>query len=314
MPSYPTDAARTAADVARSDVTRPDVTRPDVAHLRRAIAAIERDEAPPDLAAGGLNARAGPGAVSARLPLGVGEVDAALGGGLLWGGLHEASAAAEHAGVLSAFALGLAARAVARRRRPLLLVQQDLAPWEAGGLYGPGLAAFGLAPGAVLLVRVRRPQDVMFVMEEGLKCPGLAAVLGEVLAPVPEALTATRRLSLAARGRGVLALLVRHTAATEPCAAASRWVLSPLPSPAPDGFGGLGPPRGRAHLVRNRFGPPGAWPLAFAGGAFRLAPETEGSRHDGRDDDVSGGGRGAPLSQPQPAAPAHRPARTADVA
>lgn len=332
MPSCPTDAARTAADVARPDVVRPDVVRPDVvrpdlAHLRRAIAAIERDEAPPDLAAGGLDARSGPGAdtASAHLPLGVPQVDAALGGGLLWGGLHEASAAAEHAGVLSAFALGLAARAVMGRRRPLLLVQQDLAPWEAGGLYGPGLAAFGLSPGAVLLVRVRRPQDVMFVMEEGLKCPGLAAVLGEVLAPVLEALTATRRLSLAARGRPVLGLLVRHTAAAEPCAAASRWVLSPLPSPAPDGLGGLGPPRGRVQLVRNRFGPPGAWPLAFAGGTFRLAPEEglrlpaggEGLRHDGGDDDrddAAGSKRGAALSQPQPAAPAHRPARAADVA
>lgn len=301
MPSCPTDASRSAADAAR---LRQDLHQ----DLRRAISAIERGEAPPE--ASGDFPVAG-GASPARLPLGVAPVDQALGGGLLMGGLHEVSAAAADAGVLGAFVLGLAARAVAARRRPLLLVQQDLVPWEAGAFYAPGLAAFGLCPGAVLVVRVRRPQDVLFVMEEGLKCDGLAAVLGEVASPLPDALTATRRLSLAARGRGVLGLLARHTAAAEPCAAVSRWRLSPLPSPAPDGFGGLGLPRARVRLVRNRFGPPGAWPLAFAGGGFRLAPDGE-MRHDRRDTGSSTGW--PPLPQPQPPAPPDGPRRAADVA
>ncbi|QRG06481.1 hypothetical protein EZH22_26650 [Xanthobacter dioxanivorans] len=295
MPSCSTEASRSAADVAR---------------LRRTIAAIERGEASPDPSG---TFPASEGGAPARLLLGVPQVDGVLGGGLLWGGLHEASAAAEHAGVLGAFALGLAARAVAQRRRPLLVVQQDLVPWEAGTFYAPGLAAFGLSPGALIVVRVRRPQDVLFVMEEGLKCAGLAAVLGEVCAPLPEALTATRRLSLAARGRGVLGLLVRYAAAPEPCAAASRWVVSPLPSPARDGFGGLGLPRANARLVRNRFGPPGAWPLAFAGGHFRLAPDEREARHDPRDTGSPSLGRPA-LSRPQPAEPFDGPPRTADVA
>lgn len=301
MPSCPTDSSRSAADVAR---------------LRRLVAAIERGEAPSGSGADFSARELAQDPAPARLPLGVGEVDGALGGGLLWGGLHEVSAAAEHAGVLSAFALALAARAVALRRRPLLLVQQELAGWEAGRLHAPGLAAFGLPPGALLVVRVRRPQDVLFVMEEGLRCSGLAAVMGEVCAPLPEALTATRRLSLAARGGGVIGLMARHGTAPEPCAAVSRWVVSPLPSPAPDGFGGLGPPRAAVRLVRNRFGPPGAWPLAFAAGGFRLAPDGEGAHHE-RGDDLRPGpaaGAGQPaLSRAQPAAPAHRSPRTADA-
>lgn len=296
MPSRSTDASRSAADVARLRQG-----------LRAAISAIERGEAPPG-AAGDFSL----GEAPARLPLGVAPVDAALGGGLLLGGLHEVSAPASDAGVLGAFALGLAACAVMACRRPLLLVQQDLVPWEAGTFYAPGLAAFGLSPGALLLVRVRRPQDVLYVMEEGLKCAGLAAVLGEVASPLPDALTATRRLSLAARGQGILGLIARHTMACEPCAAVSRWVVSPLPSPAPDGLGGLGVPRARVRLVRNRFGPPGNWPLVFAGGQFHLAPD--GEAHHERGDATSSGRSGPALPQPQPAAPGHGSPRTAGVA
>lgn len=246
-----------------------------------------------------------------RLPLGVAEVDAALGGGLQRGALHEASGAPGEEGALSAFALGLAARAAVAGRRPVLVVQQELAQWEAGGLYGPGLAALGLPPQAVLLVRVRKPQDVLFVMEEGLRCAGLSAVLGELLSPVPEVLTATRRLSLAAREGDRLGLILRHKADPAPCAALTRWRLSPLPSPAPDGFGGLGGPCLRARLVRNRFGPTGAWALAWRAGGFHPAGEggheRDGSERDGYGRDGHGRAQAA-LSQPVPAAPAHRSA------
>lgn len=140
-------------------------------------------------------------ALASHLPLGEPRLDAELGGGLRLAAVHDAMAEPGQAGALSAFALGLAARAVAWRRRPVLFVQQELAGWEAGGLYGPGLAAFGLSPSA--LVRVARAQDVLFAMEEGLRCAALSAVLGEFPAPFAEALTATRRVSLAAREGGV---------------------------------------------------------------------------------------------------------------
>lgn len=292
MSSCPTEASRSAADVAR---------------LRRVIATLER----------GGRGPAGPGdfpgsqADPERLPLGVPEVDAALGGGLVAGALHEASA--PPCGVLAGFALALAARAVAVRRRPLLLVQQDLLLRETGVPSAPGLAAFGLPAGALLLVRVRRPQDVLFVMEEGLRCPGLAAVVGEVCSPLPDALTATRRLSLAAREQGMPGVLARHAARAEPCAAASRWVVSPLPSPAPDGLGGLGLPRVRARLVRNRCGPPGAWSLAFAADGFRLA--REGREHDAASPGSRPSLRPVPaLSRPQPAAAGDGSHREEDVA
>ncbi|MFG1403297.1 ImuA family protein [Xanthobacter sediminis] len=238
-------------------------------------------------------------------------MDEALGGGLLCGALHEAAGTPGEEGALGAFVLGLAARAVARLRRPVLLVVQEMAEWEAGRLHGPGLAAFGLPPEALLLVRVRKPQDVLFVMEEGLRCAGLSAVLGEFLSPVPEALTATRRLSLAVRDSERLGLVWRHKADPAPCAALTRWRISALPSPAADGLGGLGAPRFSARLARNRFGPVGAWPLTFRAGLFRPAPD---GKEDGEDDHEQHDRAGTALPQPRPAALRHGSRRAADVA
>ncbi len=256
--------------------------------------------------AGGADAWGRPAAEPSRLPLGVREVDAALGGGLSCGALHELAGMPGEEGPLVAFAVGLAARAAAGLRRPVLLACQEVAEWEAGRLYGPGLAALGLPPEALLLVRVRKPQDVLFVMEEGLKCAGLSAVLGEFLSPVPEVLTATRRLALAAQGSPRLGLMLRHKADPSPCAALTRWRISTLPSPAADGFGGLGAPCFLARLTRNRFGPTGEWRLMFDTGVFQPAPGERSGHERGR--------VAAALSEPRLASPAHGSRGTEDVA
>lgn len=260
-----------------------------LARLRRMIAAMERGAPPPADPAAGCAASShaplseGEGFSGLHpaglLPFGVAGIDAALGGGLRCGAIHDARAEAGSAGALSAFALGLAARAWAARRRPVLLVQQDLAAWEAGDPYGPGLGFLGLPPQALVLARLSRPQDVLFAMEEGLRCAALSAVLGEFAAPFPDPLTATRRLALAARESGGLGLILIQGATPTPSAAVTRWQVSPLPSPAPDGFGGLGPPCIAAQLVRNRTGRLGVWPLTLQAGIFRLAanPASRGS-------------------------------------
>ncbi|MFG1399627.1 ImuA family protein [Roseixanthobacter pseudopolyaromaticivorans] len=214
------------------------------------------------------------------LPLGLPPLDAALGGGLTLGALHEAAAHGPGAeAALTAFALALAARAAFQLSRPVLMVQHELAEREAGSLYAPGLAELGLCGGALVLVRVRKPQDVLFVMEEGLKCGGLSAVLGEVGAPFPEALTATRRLSLAARAHPVFGLLLRQRPDPAACAALSRWVIAPAVSAPRDSYGGLGLPTLEAALMRNRLGPLGRWTLSLDGPAFLSAAPTRAVPH-----------------------------------
>lgn len=245
--------------------------------LRRRIASLEADGARP----------AGP---DRWMPLGIPALDQALGGGLGWGGLHEAAARkAGCDGALAAFGLALAVRAARLRRRPVLTVQQAHAGLEGGWLYGPGLAEAGLPEGTVILVRVRKAEEALLVMEEGLKCAGLAAVVGEIASGLPDALTATRRLSLAAQAGGGIGLLLRPKPDPAPCAAQTRWQVSPASS-RPDGCGGLGEARLALTLARNRHGPPGEWTLALRDGLLA--------------EDRRGPGKEAPHEPALPRAPA----------
>jgi protein ImuA len=191
-------------------------------------------------------------------------IDHALGGGLAAGALHEiAPTAPVNLGAASGFAVALAVRASGDHRH-VLWVATDHAVGEGGGPYGPGLDLFGLASARLLVLRVPRPVDVLWAMEEGLRCRALACVIAELTGDGAVAgLTATRRLSLAAR-EGISAqnsgfgLLLRHRASPAPSAAATGWRIAASPS-RPDQFGGLGTARFDLTLSKNRRGPSGRW-------------------------------------------------------
>jgi protein ImuA len=213
--------------------------------LRRAVAEIEGSNL--SLLEGGQ-----------ALPLGVGAIDAALGGGLAFAALHELTPSAPlHLGAATAFALTLAARS--DRSKNVLWIQPDFAGHEAGGLYGPGLALLGLPLERLLILRVARAVDALWAMEEALKCRAPAVVIAELTEDGAAAdLTATRRLTLAARDGGGLGLLLRHRPSPLPSAAVTRWEISAAAS-LPDAFGGLGRASFDLSLVKNRRGPVGRW-------------------------------------------------------
>ena len=161
------------------------------------------------------------------IPLGVAEVDRALGGGLARGALHEIAACGEaHIAAATGFALGLAAQSQA-----IVWVAEDMALLESGAPYGPGLDLFGLKPERLLTVTGAKAGDVLWAMEEALRCRAVGAVIGEVRNPSRALdLVATRRLSLAAAAHGATALLLRTEPGTEASAAATRWVVGSSPS------------------------------------------------------------------------------------
>jgi protein ImuA len=112
---------------------------------------------------------------------------------------------------------------------------------------------------------VPRAADVLWAMEEALRCGALACVVAELTGEGAVAdLTATRRLTLAARegaGAGLssgLGLLIRHRATPAPSAVATRWEIAASLS-QPDAFGGLGGPRFDLTLRKNRRGPSARW-------------------------------------------------------
>ena len=157
----------------------------------------------------------------AVLPFGLDAIDRSLPqGGLPLGHLHEvieAGAASEYAGLATLFIAGI----LARLSGPVL--------WCLRGrdLFAPALARIGLHPDRVIYCETWKDRDVLPAMEEGLRCAGLAAVVGEVT-QLP--LTASRRLQLCAGESGVTALVLRRwrnttekALAGEPNAAATRW-------------------------------------------------------------------------------------------
>ena len=200
------------------------------------------------------------GPARTAVPLGLPAIDALLPeGGLLTGALHEIEAGPTPSGRVAAHdgaALGFAAHLLGRfgTLRPTARCCGAAVPSGASDAppYAPALAAW-FDPARLLMVTVRRDEDLFWAMEEGLRCPGMAAVLGETRAADP---TAGRRLSLAAEKSGVPALLLRAQPAPPQSVCTTRWRVASAPSHSTPGLNDLGASRWRIELRRNRFGTP----------------------------------------------------------
>src|SRR5215813_809890 len=110
------------------------------------------------------------------LPFGVAAIDRALpGGGLARGALHEILGVGgdeEDGALAAAFAAGILGRLAGDGTVLWCLPRPDL--------YGHGLAAHGLDPAHIVLVQAPRDSEILWAIEEGLRTPGIAAVVGEV--------------------------------------------------------------------------------------------------------------------------------------
>ena len=203
------------------------------------------------------------------LPFGLESIDTRLaGGGLACAALHEA--APDRPGLSDDAAATLFLASIAARRNLDGTVLWALARRD---LFAPGLARVGLAPDRILYAECGRDEDVLAVMEEGLRHGGLAAVVGEVRR-VPMA--ATRRLQLAAEEGGTMALMLKRWRKSGedplemPSAAVTRWRIACAPSqslPVP----GVGRPRWRLALARQRGGEPHHWTMEGPDAQGRLA-------------------------------------------
>ena len=139
---------------------------------------------------------------------------------------------------------------------PVLWIQDRLSRRETGLPFPPGLGGC-----EVLHLQVSRAIDVLWAMEQGLGCPALGGVIGEVWGTAPALdFTATKRLALRAEAHGVPAWLIRRAAPPELSAARERWRLGALPArPVPDDPRAPGAPLWNAELFRARWRAPGRW-------------------------------------------------------
>lgn len=243
--------------------------------LRERIARIEGDgSAASSFARPAVAAKVALGRAGHQLGL-----DRVLDGGLARGTLNEVVAeTAGDAGAACGFALALAARFAAEARgRAVIWIMEDAARAEGGAPYAPGLAAHGLDPGRLLVVRVRGGTDALWAAEEALRCRAVAAVVIDLWRTKTYDLVASRRLLLAAAAGGTPAILVPAGA---PGVAPSSAAQARFAVAAAGGRGIPVAPRlpipGRAawavRLARIRAGPAGIpagfdwekiWPLVW---------------------------------------------------
>jgi protein ImuA len=143
--------------------------------------------------------------------------------------------------------------------RPLLWVQERMAILQCGRVHPPGLAVPDL-----IHVEARDSRAALWAMEEGLRCAGLSAVVGELWGdPAALDFTATRRLAVAAERSGVACWLVRLAASANLSGARMRWRIASLPSLGhPFDPRAPGPSVWDAELFRARGSPPGRWSIA----------------------------------------------------
>ncbi len=147
--------------------------------------------------------------------------------------------------------------------------------WAPERIYPYGLLPFA-DPNRIIFARCRRPEDILWTMEEALRSGAAPLVLADL--PQPPALTPVRRLHLAAetgaeaahpRGRPAPLGLILCPQMGGAQGVDSRWHLAAAPS----GMTML-EPRAAWTLarLRARDAPPARWALARAAGQITVTP------------------------------------------
>lgn len=177
------------------------------------------------------------------------------------GAIHEfISLETEHAAATSGFVSGLLGNLM-RAGKACIWISRSR------NLFPPAINFFGVAPDQIIFIDLQKDKDLLWAMEEALKCEGLAAVVGEIDAID---FTASRRLQLAVEKSRVTGFLLRHRPRIlNTIAGVARWKITPLPSETEDGMPGVGFPHWKVELLKVRNGKPGCWQVQWPATHFQ---------------------------------------------
>lgn len=137
---------------------------------------------------------------------------------------------------------------------------------SSGTVFPPALKMFGIDPERIIFIHPSKERDVLWAMEEALKCEGLSAVIGEM----PElSFTASRRFQLAVEKSRVTGFIIRmNPRYPDTNALVSRWQIKPLPTMSFEDLPGPGYPRWNIELLKIRNGRPGCWQIEWTGDQY----------------------------------------------
>ena len=177
------------------------------------------------------------------------------------GAIHEfCFDGAEQAAATSGFIAGILSA---------LMYNKGVTLWISASrkLFPSALQWFGIASDKIIFIDLKREKDVLWAMEEALKCDGLAAVIGEMK---ELDFTASRRLQLAVEQSRVTGFILRSKLLNlNITACVTRWKITPLPSVSIDGMPGVGYPRWKVELLKVRNGRPGSWDIEWINERFQ---------------------------------------------
>lgn len=136
-------------------------------------------------------------------------------------------------------------------------------------LFPPGLNYFGINPDRIIFIDLLKEKDVLWAMEEALKCEGLNAVVGELK---DLDFTTSRRLQLAVEASRVTGFIIRkNTQTAHTTACLTRWRIKSLTSFIDGNMPGVGFPVWNIELLKVRNGKPGSWQLVWNAGRLKPA-------------------------------------------
>lgn len=134
-------------------------------------------------------------------------------------------------------------------------------------IFPPALKSFGISPDKIIFIDLKKEKEILWAMEEALKCKGLSAVIGEMQ---ELSFTTSRRLQLVVEQSQVTGFILRRNPRSlNTTACVTRWKISSLSSELTDDMPGVGFPRWNVELLKVRNGRPGTWQIEFAAGRFK---------------------------------------------
>ena len=177
------------------------------------------------------------------------------------GAIHEFMAAStEDAAATNGFVAGILS---------LLMQNKGASIWVSASrtIFPPALQALGISPEKIIFIDLKKESEILWVMEEALKCAGLFAVIGEMR---ELSFTASRRLQLAVEKSQVTGFVLRQQPRNVSATACiTRWKITAQPTELAGNMPGVGFPRWNVELMKVRNGRPGNWQIEYGPMGFR---------------------------------------------
>lgn len=133
-------------------------------------------------------------------------------------------------------------------------------------IFPSALKQFGMEPDRIIFIKVPKPKDALWTIEEALKCEALTAVVAEIK---ELGFTESRRLQLAIEQSGITGFIHRFQPLSENATACTtRWKVTSIESLSSENLPGIGHSCWNVALLKVRNGKPDAWQVSWLNQQF----------------------------------------------